>query len=338
MRFRESIYKYLVGDKEQFRKEGKRFFRREGEELYEKYEKKNYKNAKFLCLILLVLMALILLKGILPGSNVYYNQDGSLAALERSDERYKLKVVIGDDSKDTELQFVQEDDEESSNNILKDDDYYLRRLVSDIESNEGSQVRLPNQLENGKRITWYEQKDNSAFLVFAVFLLVLVFLYKSRFADLKKYKKKSEQELVRALPNFLNMLILIWKSGNSFEDATKKAIKSLEKGDDYFSRNMTSCLENVNQLGGNIIAEINNFALDTNIKDFTRITNIMVENQFKGAFLLDKIEAERELMWMKRKKDAEEEGKKAETKLVIPMAMLLLVLILVTAMPAFMGN
>ena len=64
--------------------------------------------------------------------------------------------------------------------------------------------------------------------------------------------------------------------------------------------------------------------------------NIITDNQFKGVDLSDKLESERDLLWEQRKKLAEERGRAAETKMAFPLAILLLVLILITAAPAML--
>ena len=52
--------------------------------------------------------------------------------------------------------------------------------------------------------------------------------------------------------------------------------------------------------------------------------------------MTEKLESESDILWTQRKKIAEEKGRIAETKLTFPLALLLLVLILITAAPAIM--
>ena len=57
----------------------------------------------------------------------------------------------------------------------------------------------------------------------------------------------------------------------------------------------------------------------------------------KGADFSEKLKKENELLWFSRKQHAEEQGRLAETKLTMPLMILLLVLIMITIAPALMG-
>ena len=65
-------------------------------------------------------------------------------------------------------------------------------------------------------------------------------------------------------------------------------------------------------------------------------TSSKKKHQYKGVNLTEKLESESDILWTQRKKIAEEKGRIAETKLTFPLALLLLVLILITAAPAIM--
>ena len=72
------------------------------------------------------------------------------------------------------------------------------------------------------------------------------------------------------------------------------------------------------------------------ITELSRLISIILESRERGTDLREKLRAEGEMLWEKRKKQAEELGKKADTKLAIPLGMMLISLLLVTAAPALM--
>ena len=88
--------------------------------------------------------------------------------------------------------------------------------------------------------------------------------------------------------------------------------------------------------GNSLVAVLDDYGKRLAIKEFTRITSIITDNQYKGVNLTEKLESESDILWTQRKKIAEEKGRIAETKLTFPLALLLLVLILITAAPAIM--
>ena len=70
------------------------------------------------------------------------------------------------------------------------------------------------------------------------------------------------------------------------------------------------------------------------VSQFSRLAGIIRDNQLKGFDISGKLKNEAELLWDLRKRNAEERGRLAETRLTMPLALLLLVLLLVTAAPA----
>ena len=53
--------------------------------------------------------------------------------------------------------------------------------------------------------------------------------------------------------------------------------------------------------------------------------------------LTEKLQRESETLWINRKKNCEEKGKLAETKLTLPLMIFLIVLIVITVAPALLG-
>ena len=71
-------------------------------------------------------------------------------------------------------------------------------------------------------------------------------------------------------------------------------------------------------------------------KELMRISNIISDNISKGVELTDKLQRESETLWLNRKRDCEERGRLAETKLTLPLTFFLLVLIVITVSPALL--
>ncbi|MDI9494554.1 MAG: bacterial type II secretion system protein F domain protein, partial [Bacillota bacterium] len=61
------------------------------------------------------------------------------------------------------------------------------------------------------------------------------------------------------------------------------------------------------------------------------------DNINKGSSLAEKLEAEGTLLWMDRKKRAEERARLAETKLSFPLMLLLLSLMIITTAPILLS-
>lgn len=63
--------------------------------------------------------------------------------------------------------------------------------------------------------------------------------------------------------------------------------------------------------------ELREFARKSGIKELIRVANIICDNVSKGTGLTEKLQAESEILWMNRKKNCEERGRLAETKLTL---------------------
>jgi tight adherence protein C len=77
-------------------------------------------------------------------------------------------------------------------------------------------------------------------------------------------------------------------------------------------------------------------AARSGVRELTRFASIVSDNIDKGSALAEKLKSEGELVWKLRKKDAEEAGRLAETKMILPMTLTLLTLVMITMAPAML--
>ena len=92
----------------------------------------------------------------------------------------------------------------------------------------------------------------------------------------------------------------------------------------------------VRETNGSLCQELQQFAKRSGVKELIRISNILSDNLNKGTDLSEKLKQENSLLWLARKQQSEEKGRLAETKLTLPLMILLLVLIMMTIAPAMM--
>ena len=156
----------------------------------------------------------------------------------------------------------------------------------------------------------------------------------------KKVLERRKEEILIAMPAFINQLLLLMNSGMVMQDAFKKIARgygSLEKEQqNYFTREVRQIYENGEHSGENVITLFYQFSRLSNVKELTRVANIMMENQSKGTDLWYKLAEEGERLWQERKRLAMERIRIAESKMSFPLGLLLLSLLLVTAAPALM--
>ncbi len=323
-----------------------------------RHEKK-FLIAKFTALI--VIVSLIIVNDVSVNRNVYSNiefgRNGEITGVTRPDngeESYSFSTDVtiisdegekekeyyitiepaGDDeAKETPNVFGQQAEEQTAENELK-------KLISALNEDTSEEtVELPEKLENGDRLVWTVAEDRDP-LIYSVILLILIWLlYRSRFSRIRQEEKKARESVLRELPEFINKLVLLLNAGVVLNTAFLKIVEDVTKQKtkkSYFYRRITDIANMVNETNASFHQELYTFARHSGVKELMRIANIMMDNISKGDDLADKLRRENELLWFVRKQQAEEKGRLAETKMTMPLMILLLVLIMVSTAPALM--
>ncbi len=210
----------------------------------------------------------------------------------------------------------------------------IRNVVRSInKSEEGESLILPETLPGGAAITWEESKTLDFLLVIPLGICALMLVYSNRYKLLKKEEEEAKNSIKRELPEFMNKLVLLLNAGLVLSEAFEKLIGEKEG---YFYTQLEAVHRRVKDTNAPFSAAFREFAVRSGVKELVRLSNIINDNVGKGAELSEKLRCESEMLWFARKKEAEERGRLAETKLTLPLAILLLSLVTVTVAPALM--
>ena len=219
-------------------------------------------------------------------------------------------------------------------------DEELNQLVAGLNTDTTKErVPLPQELESGERLIWKRNRDSNLAIYFTMAVIMLYLLYKNRFYTIEKEEKKAKESIIRELPEFINKIVLLMNAGIVLHTAFLKIIDDYDfsgKKDSYFYSQMNQIGRAVRETNGSLCREFQEFAKRSGVKELIRISNIISDNLNKGADLSEKLRQENSLLWFARKQQSEEKGRLAETKLTMPLMILLLVLIMVTIAPAMM--
>lgn len=221
----------------------------------------------------------------------------------------------------------------SESDIIASD---INRFINDINKNETGIVELPLMLPEGVELKWDTKEESDNYILPLLFPpLIMLFLYRGEI-DAANQKSKKEAELIlRELPGFNNKLVLLMESGLIYDDALDRiATGKKEKG--ILTGLINEALNQAKNINGDTEKILSDYGREKRIPELTRIMTIISDSKNKGADLREKLRMEREGLWEKRKRQAEEQGKLVDTKLAMPLGMMLISLLLVTAAPAFM--
>lgn len=168
--------------------------------------------------------------------------------------------------------------------------------------------------------------------VFGVALAGLLMWYVEELMNDKLEEKRDQ--LLADLPQMLSKMTLLVNSGMVVREAWKKIAES---GDRVLNREMLLTVEEMN----NGVAELDayrNFADRCAIKEIRRFSSTMIQNMQKGnaeiAYFLKEMSDE---MWEEKKHLVKRKGEAANSKLLIPTAMIFIGILVLVMVPTFLN-
>ncbi|MEG0574940.1 MAG: hypothetical protein RR495_01005 [Anaerovoracaceae bacterium] len=313
--------------------------------------------------ILVAILFLVLLIGSIASNTgatpkVIKNSEGNIKEIFRplkKEESKKLSIKVtaispkGTFKKDTVIYVDPKSSnlKNGENEIVKDEpiksqiDREIMGTIRNINANtRNNRILLPTTLKDGTRLLWSENKEKNFMIFIALALIFIYMIYYSRYEKIKKEEKLTRDSVIICLPEYINKLILLLGAGIVFDSCFKKInndYKNVFNGEKVYFYEQLIEVENIaSETNCTIENAFGNFSKRVQIKELLRVTNIISDSVVKGTELKDKLELEGQALWFARKKNSEEKGRLAETKLTIPLVILLMVLVMITVAPAMM--
>ena len=242
-------------------------------------------------------------------------------------------IYIGGDKKEKEAAA------ESTGEDVRDEiKRSMDEAVRTVENAGRDRIELPMVLEDGTLLLWEKPDGREKYAVILMFPAMLLFFYKGEKEKAEKAARERRDSVIRDLPSFNSQILLLLGSGLIFEEAFAKVADGYgEKSErSYFENMVVEMSRKCRETNISAAKAMDIYSAKIGVREFSRIKEIILTAGYKGTDLSEKLADEGELLWNNRKKTAEERGKIAETKLSVPLALLLLALIGVTAAPAMM--
>lgn len=288
-------------------------------------------------------------------SNVIFNDKGEITGALRPQEggesySFTAKAEVAVDGKILEKEYyitVRPLDEavsevETADNVPASEkaEAELKSMISGLnDTGDEERIILPDQLESGTDVTWQKVENTDPVMYLLGGIVVVFLIYRNRFYGINRKEKEAKESIIKELPEFINKLVLLLNAGVILNTAFLKVADDCDgkrRSESYFYMRICDIGQMVRDTNASFHQELYDFARHSGVKELMRITNIMMDNVSKGDDLSNKLKRENELLWFARKQQAEEKGKLAETKLTMPLMMLLGVLIMITIAPALM--
>lgn len=249
-------------------------------------------------------------------------------------KRYEVTLSFSgvDESTDTETHISAENLENSVKSAID-------KIASTLETRQDLLIPLPQQLENGCSLLWKKPVDSNVLSVLLIFPFGLVYLYYGEIARERQFLRKRNETIRRALPTFNDQLLMLMNSGLIFPDAYYRIADNLKKRqeEDSFSRLILQIKRETDTSGKSLISVMKASTKDIGMREYSRMVNVIADNQYRGVDLQEKLESESMLLWEARKALSLQKGKELEIKLSFPLAVLLVVLMMIAGVPAMMN-
>ena len=316
-----------------------------------KIHKKEIKILLSLCLILSVCLLLSTVRQ----NRFLIKDDQAVIAIERESLEQSLslpfKVQAEQDGKTLTFdvmvslkgtnamaeQDVSSGEPQETKNVLLAD--AITAAVEEVEQAETLQIVLPKTLADGTGLRWKRPLDLRFLLVFLLLPICLLYIYETERQKEKNRKKQWDAEIRKALPAFLDQLLLLLNCGMIFHDAFYRIEAGTATGNrrDAFSGLLGRIRKEADDSGRMVVSVMKDLTREIGVREYVRLVNILIDHQHRGVNLEEKLQAEGRLLWEGRKAEALQKGKEMETKMTFPLALLLLSLIIIAGMPALMN-
>lgn len=229
---------------------------------------------------------------------------------------------------------------------LTEEELFFRELENELvreemEGDSKKQLILPQKLD-GKLIDWEEQKKEHSFLVFLLFLLAAVITGRGMDRDLKKGIQKRNGQLMAEYAGFVSMLRLYLMAGLTIRNAFAKIAGDYEaqkktQGKKYLYQEIkTLCYQLENGMDEEQVFQ--QWGQRCGEMRYRRLSFLLGVHLKQGnSQLIQLLAQEAYTAQEDRRNYARKIGEEAETKLLLPMIMMLAVVMMLVVLPAYMG-
>lgn len=224
--------------------------------------------------------------------------------------------------------------------ILSETDQFLFDIEQEMKKSEEQQKYesywyLPNVV-SGEKVIWEEPKNQTSLWILMLAFLLAGFVFFQKDEDLKKQVHERERDMLWDYPSVVSRLTLYLNAGLTIRTAWNKIAKTKKGGvkNHYIYGEMRfTCYEM--DSGISEIEAYEKFGKRCALQPYIKMTTLLVQNVRKGnSILLERLKEETQLALLERKNNIKIAAEEAETKLLLPMMLMLAVVMILIMVPA----
>ena len=211
----------------------------------------------------------------------------------------------------------------------------------DKKSRDKDSFKLPTEI-SGMKLKWKKRMNFRGLQIIFLGIVTAVGIVVGKKQDEKKAKAVYINEMARDYPQIVSQLSILMGAGMSFRKALEKIVgkylADLKAGAKQRPgyEEMLKTYRKISDGRGEIQA-LEELGKSCECKEYRKLSMMLVQNLRKGSRdLLDSLEKEENYAFELREQQAIRAGEEASTKLLIPMAGMLFIVIVVLVVPAIL--
>ncbi len=229
----------------------------------------------------------------------------------------------------------------------KDEKYiinsFLKEIKNENEKQKNSDYLVLPEKWKGKDIK-YKSKENYDYIYIFIFFLLLLVLIK--FNERYKEKQKKifvEKENLLEYPEIISKFIVYIEAGLSIRNIWEKIVMDYEKNS-LLSKHKIDVYEKMKKAylrlksGMHEAIVYKKFSREVGLRQYTKFVSILEQNRKTGLTnIKDLLITESKEAWEQRIQLAKRQGQEAQTKLLLPLFIMLLIVLVIVVAPAMLN-
>ena len=210
---------------------------------------------------------------------------------------------------------------------------YIARL--ERQSREEESFVLPDTYQ-GKDIIWEKKEDRTPYLLVVLGLFAAILVYKEQDQEQHKQEQKRKERLVRQYPQLVSVLTTLLDCGMSLRYAIGRLTIEHLGGEGPLQGELETLLRRL-QSGTGMSEALWEFAAGCDVRQYRKLVSLLIQNQEQGSRGLGQmLHAEVEESEQSRLQLAKQDGEKAQTRMLLPLTILLGLVMVILMVPAWM--
>ncbi len=220
----------------------------------------------------------------------------------------------------------------------------IAREVENVDENtrDSKVLKLPKQVGN-MSIVWKEKMNYRGLQVILLGIVTVVGIQIGKMRDKKLEKERIKKEKEQDYPLIVSELSILMGAGMSFRKAIERMVMSYRKGVMEKGKKTRAGFEDIVMTyrkmsdGLSELQALEELGKNSESREYRKLSMLLVQNLRKGSRdLLDCLEKEEKYAFELRKQNAIRAGEQASTKLLIPMAGMLFIVIVILVVPVML--